>query len=896
MSPSHPARRPSGRLALVSAALAALIAFPALAQDPGEMQRSEGAPVPRDYQIRALKEQKRIQIMKGARRHFLQAAKVAKEMRAAAKKGLPYAPGVRQRKAAADDGPLAQDNARFASPFSVQSTAAVPTNVRANNPAGETNQTQSEESIASLGSNVLVAWNDGNVMNNDWQGYAYSTDGGATFTDGGTILHPPGYASWSWSSDPVVTVNEKTGKFFYSGLANSDVTHNALGVAIGHFSGASFTWDTAIVVRSVLNSSFFLDKQWFVADSSNNTVYLTNTTFTTTTDYITFQRSTDGGIHWSAATQISDAATNGYVQGSRPVVGPGGELYVAWLGPGSGTDSQLRFRKSANQGTSFGTEIALASFFEQYGTGSPGFNRDRGINFPSITVDRTAGPNRGRIYATWNETWDIISQAFTVNSGKAEVELNNSAGTATLFTPGQTLRGTCSYNVAPSGPSDFDYFKFHLDAGQSVVFWADSLPAKTTYTMRIFAAIPDSAQRLAFGAELDSTVNVTYITEAFYSFRAPVTADYYLRMAPAYTGLSRPFRYRILTAYGNPGGARSRDQNDAFVTTSDDGANWSTPARVNDNAIGFFDFLPEVVVGPDGCPYATWFDYRDDTYGSRCHQYAARSLDGGTTWQANARFTSVASNFTTSLSNLAPNMGDYSATTADARYVRPAWADGRSTTSVDTWVTAVDTRHSLSVCPGNRDVGLNQVVNLSWTVSNLNPLFVNAYSCTLTSARNWPMPAPSTLAGVAAAGTSNLNLSFTVPDTAAGGHNQLTMTVSNQKNTYTETCLLTVNVTGPASVGPGSHVLALAPARPNPASALARVQYTLPRDGRVTLRVYGLRGELVRTLVDGERAAGVNSATWDGLDESGGAAASGAYFVRLEAFGRTLTERVVWMR
>ena len=82
--------------------------------------------------------------------------------------------------------------------------AGLGTNVRANNratdivtcqgPSGPVPcSTQAEESIAAWHQYVLVAWNDGEKAdpttypppNNDVQGYGFSTNGGATFTDGG---------------------------------------------------------------------------------------------------------------------------------------------------------------------------------------------------------------------------------------------------------------------------------------------------------------------------------------------------------------------------------------------------------------------------------------------------------------------------------------------------------------------------------------------------------------------------------------------------------------------------------------------------------------------------------------------------------------------------------------
>src|SRR5438132_13790000 len=65
------------------------------------------------------------------------------------------------------------------------------TNVLVNNPAADTgtNDTQSETTLLLAGSNVLVGFNDSesNASNNKFTGFGLSTDGGATFTDKGTL-------------------------------------------------------------------------------------------------------------------------------------------------------------------------------------------------------------------------------------------------------------------------------------------------------------------------------------------------------------------------------------------------------------------------------------------------------------------------------------------------------------------------------------------------------------------------------------------------------------------------------------------------------------------------------------------------------------------------------------
>ena len=48
-------------------------------------------------------------------------------------------------------------------------------------------------------------------------------------------------------------------------------------------------------------------------------------------------------------------------------------------------------------GATFGAAHDAVSFFANYGTGSPGFNRPLGIEFPSLAVDRSGHLHDGRI-------------------------------------------------------------------------------------------------------------------------------------------------------------------------------------------------------------------------------------------------------------------------------------------------------------------------------------------------------------------------------------------------------------------------------------------------------------------------------------------------------------------
>ena len=106
-------------------------------------------------------------------------------------------------------------------------------------------------------------------------------------------------------------------------------------------------------------------------------------------------------------------------------------------------------------------------------------------------------------------------------------------------------------------------------------------------------------------------------------------------------------------------------------------------------------------------------------------------------------------------------------------------------------------------------------------------------------------------------------------------------------NSFTTTSNDTFDVSVPVSVAEsGESVPAdyrLLGNYPNPFNPSTTIRYTLAGSSEVTLAIYNLRGESVRTLVNGFQAAGEQSAVWNGKDDAGEAVASGVYVVRLLA-------------
>jgi hypothetical protein len=89
---------------------------------------------------------------------------------------------------------------------------------------------------------------------------------------------------------------------------------------------------------------------------------------------------------------------------------------------------------------------------------------------------------------------------------------------------------------------------------------------------------------------------------------------------------------------------------------------------------------------------------------------------------------------------------------------------------------------------------------------------------------------------------------------------------------------------------------ALGQSYPNPMVGGATFKYALPRDVAVSLRVYNVSGQLVKTLVSGTEKAGYKQVSWEGRSEQGHRVSAGVYFYRMQAGDFTATKKLVVVR
>jgi hypothetical protein len=779
-------------------------------------------------------------------------------------------PGGRQ----GDDAVSARD--RAAEPAGASVLAP---DVRVNDPGPDllAGSGQAEVLHAMIGNDVVAAWNDGDGFGGGQhsphtQGFGTSTDGGLTWVDRDA---PAALAGWTWTSDPVVVANTSTGDFWYCGLVNPSGTTNGVGVVRGNFSGANFNWQTPELAVSAPNSTTFIDKQWLAVDPASGNLYLTYTVFkdtliagqgTVTIDWIEFKRRVSGvwqnPIRLSRPLLPQNGGAWGLVQGSRPVVGPDGEVYVTYYEIGLVDADFMVVHKSTNGGASFGAGITGASFMANFGTGAPGFNRERGISFPSIAVDRTNGPNRGRVYLTWNETVNWFDDNLGGLPTVAESEPNDAPGTGDPFTPGADLTG--SFSTA----NDFDYFAFNATAGTTYIFWCNSPPA-IPYTMRIFCT--DGVTRLAFsGNTLFGGV------QGFIVWTAPANGTYTLRMAP----IGGTGSYTILSGTDGGGPERGRDARDVFVNSSANGTTWTTPVRVNDSAIGFDDWLPEVAVsgdftnpsGTNNRVYVAWYDWRDSPAqcGGRSHVYLSRSDDAGANWVSLGAASSVQSDWTNVSSNIAPNEGDYMSLIADGSVVYPMWSDGRDGNpniyGAPIPLLATPTQIALVSVSAASDR-----VTLRWHAAATDPVAAEVQ-------RRVENGAWLTLGETAISGTGDVE--WVDDEVTPGARYQYRLALREPEG---------VRFAGETWVDvPATLALAIERIGPNPADRNARVTFTLPTGAAARLDVVDLAGRVIESREVGNLGPGRHVVQLS----RGPTLPAGVYVLRLTQAGRTVTDRV----
>src|SRR2546422_1093116 len=261
-----------------------------------------------------------------------------------------------------------------------------------------------------------VAGTPCSALGDAYSGTYYSNNGGTTWcctsSDPlhlGTLI--PGVerltgGPYDAGGDPALSF-DSSGHVYYAGLGfNRPSAPNTVAVNRGTFDASGkLSWSQPTFINQTTSPSTLNDKEWIAADTHatsrfRDRVYVTWTRYIFSAgkgNYVQspifFASSSDGGATFSAPTNISSNVL--YDQGSRPVVGPDGTVYVFF--EGSTRFAQLNSTyvvKSTDGGASWSAPIGVSTVSDIVGPANTVF---RVNSFPAAA----AAPN-GDLYVAWS--------------------------------------------------------------------------------------------------------------------------------------------------------------------------------------------------------------------------------------------------------------------------------------------------------------------------------------------------------------------------------------------------------------------------------------------------------------------------------------------------------------
>jgi len=91
-------------------------------------------------------------------------------------------------------------------------------------------------------------------------------------------------------------------------------------------------------------------------------------------------------------------------------------------------------------------------------------------------------------------------------------------------------------------------------------------------------------------------------------------------------------------------------------------------------------------------------------------------------------------------------------------------------------------------------------------------------------------------------------------------------------------------------------VTALSGNYPNPFNPETTIRFSLARPNKVTISIYSINGQLVKSLVNGSYDIGNHSVIWNGLDDIGHPVSSGVYFYRMTTSEYTAVRKMLLLK
>ncbi|MEP6920721.1 MAG: sialidase family protein [bacterium] len=238
------------------------------------------------------------------------------------------------------------------------------------------------------------------------RGY-YSSNGGTSWGGVDLPLPPPKSKSGTdFGSDPTLAF-DTSGNLFYGYIVvffGNGAGINGTEMAVAKSTDGGKTYPSVTYFSFENGTNHFNDKPMITADTNAASPFRNNV-------YIAWDAASGGSIaggvrvgtsadHGAtfSVTRADDPSGPGRSIGASPAVGPNGELYVAW---NDYTANAIVFNSSLDAGQSWQQPVTVSRKTLPFDIAIPAESFRGALVYPSLGVDQSNGPHRGRLYCSW---------------------------------------------------------------------------------------------------------------------------------------------------------------------------------------------------------------------------------------------------------------------------------------------------------------------------------------------------------------------------------------------------------------------------------------------------------------------------------------------------------------
>ena len=753
--------------------------------------------------------------------------------------------------------------------------------------------------------------------------YYYSTNAGQTWVQNNLT------SSFTVWGDPCV-VFDANGHAYFGHLTNPAGPAFIDRIVVQKSTTGGSAWNDGVGIG--LNLPKQQDKEWIAADMTNSpyrhNLYMAWTEFDSygsadpnDSSRILFSRSTNGGASWSSPIKINELSgdcldEDNTTEGAVPAVGPNGEVYLAWAGPAG-----IVLDRSFDGGVTFGSDLFVTAQPGGWDFGVSGVYRSNGL--PITACDVSNSPYRGHVYVLWadqrnglnntdvflikstdgGDTWGSTVRVNTDNSNRDQFfpwmtidpvtgylyvvfyDRRNTTGTATEVWLAKSTDGGSTFSNFKISASTFtpnqqvffgDYNGIAAMNGKVYPLWM----RMDNSSRSIWTALVNDVPTVV-GALRDTILPVDF-GEKFIAYLPDVFAD---NDNPALE----------FTAAGLSPGVNVSISRDSLYVRSESGFIGNIDVRVEAR-----DGLLSVA----------------DTFHVRVGEYTGVQLSLGALASPVldiVRFgighdsSLVSVNLTVQSQNIPLTksgqiyFGNYEITSPGSLAVNA------SATDLHGFGAVVERSYTVSLL--SKSVSYD-----TYTVEGHSGGYVLMAKAAVPPApRNWvALGEPVELAVTNSAAAFNVTAVYRISspgqpflsDEAKVGfysylNGQWTYLAGSGRDGRIHVTLDKGGILG-LFYDPDRVVIPtdffLEQNFPNPFNPSTTIRYEVPNRTPVSIRVYNLLGQQIRTLYEGIKDAGRYEVRWDGRDMSGKPVASGLYLYRLEAGSFVRTKKMLLIK